>query len=503
MMAPRSSHQGLPRFRPAWIPGGTAPLWICICIFVSLLLGWAVAEDQVLVLVVVSAALALAALDAPASLWIFAALLFTIVGRGIVGLGLLPSLVSYIDIPLCWGALLLALIRRRQLPLLASRVVRLVVLLAVAAGVSTLFNGTELLRSVIYLLILGQPFAIVGALLLDPPSARMRQVLLSSIVFLAVIQIPIAVVQFLQHGEGDPVQGTLYGAGAGAHLLSALAVIGAVLLLQGLPRGKQWRIPLAALLAAIPVIADGKQVLATAPLLLLVGRWRTGPSLTIRLAFLAVAVFAIGTYGHLHPTQAYLRTAETGQGGKPLVARLVWHDATSDPASLLFGKGPATTVSRTAFALVPGYLQNSSIPSTLGLKPSPYSTQIRTINAEATGVDIHSYEGTSFNSAISSALGVFGDLGVLGALVYACLLATLFLGLFSSSSRLAGPAMGLLSMYFVLGFIYDWWEEPAFTVLVGIIVSLGLLAPSGSSRDRRPNEHTDLLASTQQSHRAR
>ena len=58
------------------------------------------------------------------------------------------------------------------------------------------FNRSEVLRPVLYLALIGEPFAIVGALMADPPSPRMRFVLERTLLVLVLVQIPLAAFQF-------------------------------------------------------------------------------------------------------------------------------------------------------------------------------------------------------------------------------------------------------------------------------------------------------------------
>ena len=62
----------------------------------------------------------------------------------------------------------------------------------------------------VYFMLLGEPFAIVGALLADPPSPRMRLLLERLLLALVLIQIPLAALQFATSPRPDDVQGTLW-----------------------------------------------------------------------------------------------------------------------------------------------------------------------------------------------------------------------------------------------------------------------------------------------------
>src|SRR5205823_6188745 len=123
--------------------------------------------------------------DAPAGAWAICALLFAIGFRALISVGLLPSAATFVDIPLAWGALLAALLKRGPRTALASHLLKWLGGLALAVLASWVFHPTELLRPIFYLALLGEPFALVGALLLDPPSPRLRKALVVTAAALA------------------------------------------------------------------------------------------------------------------------------------------------------------------------------------------------------------------------------------------------------------------------------------------------------------------------------
>ena len=77
---------------------------------------------------------------------------------------------TYVDLPLAWGALAVGLLKRRPSSPLLTRHLRWLAALGLAVVLAWAFHPSEVLRPVLYLALLGEPFAIVGALLADPPS---------------------------------------------------------------------------------------------------------------------------------------------------------------------------------------------------------------------------------------------------------------------------------------------------------------------------------------------
>jgi len=82
--------------------------------------------------------------------------------------------------------------------------------------------------------------------------------------------------------------------------------------------------------------------------------------------------------------------------------------------------------------------------------------------------------GTSFNSLLPSALGVFGDLGTLGLLTYGTLALSLFHRLRREKAAEGVAAPSGFALFLVLGLVFDWWEQPPLGVVLGILAGLSL-----------------------------
>jgi hypothetical protein len=391
----------------------------------SVALGVGIALNLQVSFLVVVAFLGVAALAAPAGAWVLCALVAALTFRGFVEVNALPSVATFVDLPLAWGALAVALLKRRERSPLLARHLRWLGALGIALVLAWAFHPSEVLRPVLYLALLGEPFAIVGALVADPPSPRLRRALERTLLGLVLIQIPLAAVQLGAYGPADPIQGTLYGAGAGAHVISAVCVVGAIWILTGgYPREAlgATRLPVVAALLVIPFLADAKQVILAMPAVLLAWSWSSGRLMSIGRAVLVAAsvvvLFSLAAPGRT--VERYLDQSAQGGGGKEATARFVWQEVRSDPQSVAFGKGPAETVSRAAYMTTPLFGRADSPLTVLDLKPAKFA-----IGAESAALDV-SGGGTSFNGGASSALGVLGDLGIFGLLVFVGLLLSLF-----------------------------------------------------------------------------
>jgi hypothetical protein len=467
-------------------------LAVLVFIAIGFLLPW---NTQV-VFVAVACILCLAAVGSPTTYWVLAALISSFTFQGLATLGLLPSLGTVLPIAISWGALAVALLKSRAAPIprRARPHLRWLIAFSLVTIVSGLFNHVEILRPFLFIGLLGVPFALVAAMLVDPPNVRERALLVKTTLTLILLQIPVVLWQFalgggrnyggsnLQMG-GDRVQGTFISRGGGSGALAAIALIGALWLLAR--RRTLSHFALAAVLMVFPFISDSKQVLfalpvavvATIPQGLTLGYFfRSG--LAIGLLAILLFVLPVG-----RATRAYIQQPEQ-HGGDPKVqmARWLWNDLSADPVSLTFGKGPAETVSLAAYYTTPGFLSATSPFHALGLSPAQMA-----IDADylAYGV-VNNEERSSFQSAVSSALGVFGDLGLAGILTYGGLLITLLIALAGSRSPEGIAAMSGIGLFAVLGFIYGWWESPGLPAFVGVLAGIALTDPASIAVTRTP-----------------
>jgi hypothetical protein len=424
----------------------------------------------------------LAALCAPTSYWVLATLLSSFTFQGLTTVGVLPSLGTVLPIAVAWGTLLVALLRSQGVASRARPYLRWLVLLFVVALVSAAFNHVELLRPFFSIGLLGVPYALLIAVLVDPPTRRERALLLKVMMGLIALQVPIALWQFATHGGGDPVQGTFVSRGGGAHTLGAVSLIGAVWLLAG--RVTLRRIVLSASLVVLPFIADAKQILFALPIAVLMTApqgLRAGYVFRVGLAagLLAILLFVLPVgkvaLGYVH------HDASQNKDPKAQVAEWLWRDVRSDPVSLTFGKGPAETVSLAAYYTTPGFLSATSPFHALGLAPAELAIEANYLSFPT----VNTQERSSFESPVSSALGVFGDLGLTGLLTYGGLLVTLLLALSRVRSREGVAAMTAVALFAVLGLIYGWWEAPGLPAIVGAFAALALTGSVTRGTSRR------------------
>lgn len=453
---------------------------VLIALVVGVSLGGAVVMDLQLGFIMWAGLLgAIALLVGPASIWALAALVGALTFKGLATLGILPDVAIYLDIPLAWGALLAAILRSRPEVPKDRTLLFFFGLLVFAVVVSYAANPSELLRPVLYLMLLGEPFALIAALSLDPPSRRMRTAILVTMAALVLLQFPTAVLQAVKFGfdtsahSVDPIQGTLYGSGAGAHVFSAVVILGCMWWLSGKKGGPVARFLLAVPFLALPFMADAKQVIFAVPAVLLVGGWRAGAwQFMLRVAVVVLLINQVLGSPNSDVSIRYLEQHREGEGGKVVVTRLIVGELLQDPARFIAGFGPAESVSRAAFMTTYLFTSEDSAIAKLGLHPATMALHANSLARDVSG------GGSSFNSAVSSMLGVLGDLGMLGALAYGGLLATVMVRLRRRRAPLAVASLGGWAMFIVLGFVYDWWEQPPFGVFLALMTAMALTDPA-------------------------
>jgi hypothetical protein len=140
------------------------------------------------------------------------------------------------------------------------------------------------------------------------------------------------------------------------------------------------------------------------------------------------------------------------------------------------------TVSGAAYGTVPAYQAQQSSFEVLGLAPAQTAIDAEQVAAavvRAKGKSAYNepFGLDSFDSGTSSGVGLFGDLGLLGFVAYSALFLTIFINLRRRKSAEALAAASGFAMLLVLGFIHDWWETPALTLLLGTLAAVSLTEP--------------------------
>ena len=205
---------------------------------------------------------------ASASTWVALAVAVALGYRGLAGLHIAPGYGQFAHIPLAWGALAVALSRGHLSPLARRCLVADSPWVLRGTFDAGKRGSTSSRRGVFRALANHSPSC--WRCSFDPPDGRGRKVLLGTCGVRVAVQVPLAYWQAHTLGWGDPVQGTLYGSGAGAHVIGAVAIIGAFWYVGRARRAlSPSSIVVMALMAGIVLIADAKQVAFALPVAVL------------------------------------------------------------------------------------------------------------------------------------------------------------------------------------------------------------------------------------------
>lgn len=435
------------------------------------MVGAAGAVDPLVGAAAVGLLLAAVGLTAPTAAWVLAAVTLALLGRGLGVLGAPEALAQLAVVP-AWIAFGLGLFRsqNRRLAGLISALIGAFIAITLLSGA---LSGSEPLRPVFYLSLLITPFALIGAIVLDPPDQRWRRMLTGLLIAVLVLQIPFALWQFRQFGIGDSVQGTFAGSEVGAHMTASVSILGAIWLVL---RGKydlRW-LALLGMLAIVPLLAAANQVILAAPLALVL----MAAISNRRLAIAGVVSITIAALLLLLPgwNSDYARSSlsRAAFALKMDAVTAVADDAADSGRVLILGQGPAKTVSHASFLTS----EEDPLLGSLGLEPAemPDSFGLREVD-----------EAVSIKRPESSIVGLLGDVGVIGLLCYLSLLAVLFDQCRRRTSPTAQAAAVGLVMLAILGYISDWLEQPGLAIFVATLAGLALsVAPPARTGRREP-----------------
>jgi hypothetical protein len=447
-------------------------LWY-VPIVVTALVIWRWGLDTRAVLVV-GAFVAAALAPFPGWLWAAFAITASLFIRVFTSSGLLPNVLNFADFGLVYAGVAAVLFRRgiRSRPEVRTLALALLGLLSVTC-LSWMLQPSDIARPFLTFALWAEPFALVLLLIAEPPSPRNARRLLGWFMALVIAQLPLAVYQAQTIGPGDPVVGTLSGAGAGAHVIAGVGALAGLLVLAwgfdgSFGRGLLSVAIASPLMIGLPLLSDAKQVLFALPLASLVLAI-CARGLVRKLVVLVaptiglVVLLALVPAGQIALT--FLEQASEGESGKLVALRVLREEFGSSLTSWSFGVGPANGLSRAAFLTRP---ERDSALALLELEPAPLPP-LADAEAERTA------EGTSFNTPLSSAFGILADTGLLGLLAFGGVLLSVTAPLWARREAwLAQAALAGWVMSVPLALTFDWWEQPPFMLSLALITGLAV-----------------------------
>ena len=429
----------------------------------------------------------------PGWVWAVGALSGVLLSRVVTAAGILPAPANFSDFGFVFVGLAAVLAHRAIGRKWTATARRLGLALLVLLGITWLswaLVPSDLARPIVTFMLWAEPFVLILLLLLDPPSRRERRAVLWILGIIIALQVVFGLSQAATYSDADFVKGTLIGTGAGHHVMAGVTALGGLCLLAwGFGRSLTMGIASAALasplLILMPVLADAKQVIfalpAAAAVLVL-----TTPGVVRRIAVASPMVAAVMVLIVLVPAGttavSFLESASEGESGKLSTVRLVTEEMGGSISDWALGLGPANGVSRAAFMTTDLFLQGESPVRALGLEPAA-------LPVRAQGQALQVSEGTSFNAALSSALGLLSDIGILGVAAYTGVLAAVGFPLLRRRREwLCRAALAGWALSVPLAVTFDWWEQPPFTIVLAIITGLALSAkPAGETGDADPD----------------
>jgi hypothetical protein len=351
-------------------------------------------------------------------------------------------------------------------------------------SLSAIAHPNNPLRAALFILIAGEPLIVIWAITRwGPDNVALRRISAFA-VLIALIQLPIGAHQGLTYGWTDPVQGTLVGHGAAAHVLGGLFALGLFVVLAAI---LSERIGVA--LGSIAATACLAMIIATGSMAVLIlgvasaavgalfgGYSRREQRMSRRVGTVVVgAVLGVSALAFVAAwvPGIYDRAEGLATQGQSLEAGIVRERAAHDPLSLLVGSGPGTSASR-ASLLLTGPKEGTPLEF-LRLEPTEIGVEI----AAAIFASNEAFGGTA-ESIASGFLAIVGDLGIVGLVAFSVLMIAIWRCAGRSRSWLVPAARSAILMSASLSFVDNWLEYPEFAIPLAIL--LGVVAS-----DERPS----------------
>ncbi|MEX1135098.1 MAG: hypothetical protein WED83_09665 [Acidimicrobiia bacterium] len=351
-------------------------------------------------------------------------------------------------------------------------------LVAIFSGV---VNGVELTRTLSATILWTEPLLVAYVIWValvrsaDPRKLGRSGTYLFVVVILAeVLMMTLQIPRQMSLPGGDWMQGTFLGSGTGAHVAPAVAFLGIVLVLESAtldPRRRWLKLLFCAYGLLITSLALARAVTAIYAVALILGtiivgsrrsakRWSAvAISLLIGIGFW----LAFPLLGNVPDVERQLPGWEVKVSG----IKSIIEDMQSNPSYAVAGQGPGTTLSRVAMQTPEANLNLASPVASLGLGTTEFT---RKIVHTRSGVDIAQ---SSLFSPSSTLVGVLGDLGVVGLVMYVAMWLPLLRTTMEVSrgrGRYGVPVIVIATV--VLGSLQIWLEEPGYVLSVALLLAL-------------------------------
>lgn len=343
------------------------------------------------------------------------------------------------------------------------RINLLIILYLFAVLVSTLNSGAGIINFFLSSLMILTPIMLLVFMGSYKWSGASLKSLEKFVIGFSVIHVILALGQFFILGyRDDDVEGVFIGMGAGGHLAGGVAVIAATWVYQISWLDDLFKKVTVFFLLLIVILSDSKQVIAvlavSALIFIFIGQGGVAKKIKYMFAFVFFVIIIVIIANTVFPALlVYLLDNRIIDGIEQKLAVFpVVISFYEGWDSWLFGLGPGHTVSRLA-TMLPSYdFLSSSLGATSHdatnavylVKQSQYLSNTRT--------------GSSMFSLDFSLSGIWGDMGLLGILVFGLL----YREIWSIAREADGASAIFIISVMVYGFVFTWIEEPGFMMIL-------------------------------------
>lgn len=455
-------------------------------VLLGLVTGLAIIISSTLAWLTFGVILGIALLGLPSYIWAGIAVLSAIASRLAVSTGVIPPIVNFFHFPLVLGGAIVAVSRRTiGYSSLSFAMAKGLCAILFVSLLSWAINGGELMRPFFAWIVFCEPFLLIFCLIKEPPPQKIAQRMWFLILALAFLQLPLGVGQLFRYGFGDKVQGTFVNMGAGAHVAAGVVAAGVLICLskaleKGAAVSKYAAVIFGFVLSIFPLISDAKQVFVAFLLVLAIVLVQS-----VHRSFIRAAVIVLLTAATIYIVLSFLPLfrqitnwglISRGFWGKIQAVEIVTQKMRGSSLHWLFGLGPGNSVSRVALLSAGGLVEKASPVAFLNFHLAPTTRDI----IQLAGKSDPLFGLSSIWTGISSWLGLFGDFGITGFIIYIWMGMKLWFHIRRRQDWKAIAATSALLMAAILGALFSWLEEPGFTLAVALMAGLA----SGEMEDK-------------------
>lgn len=333
---------------------------------------------------------------------------------------------------------------------------------------SSFINSVSILNYIVYNLIIFEPFVyfiVLTNLLNDDKNYKIFEKL---IFLIFIIHISLAYIQYILFGlRNDFVQGLFIGLGNGSHAAGSVALIFAIYIYLKNKNISIFKFFLILILFSVNYISDAKQVIfafITTIIIFLFSNFVIQKKIQIKLKYLFFLTLLITLFQYLYNSFFLSEIISNRNLDDFLISFSIKNkvieiiNSSNSLINFLFGNGVGHSSSRLSF-MIP-YYENVLPLSKLDLTEKIWFFQQSNYVTNTT-------TGSSMFSLFFFWGGLYGDLGLLGIIIYLGIWLKIIRNSFNKNLTFF-----FVTYIFVMGYLYNWIEEPVFIISVISIICL-------------------------------